>query len=86
MSPIIERIARALCCPERECEKLQSDGTCKRNYTFLGEARASVAAMRDPTKAMLEAGNAAVRGATVHEAMERGDLLAWQAMIDAALK
>jgi hypothetical protein len=50
-------------------------------YLYLKLARAAIAAMREPTEAMLKAGTLA------YETPGKGFLIgAWQAMIDAAMK
>ena len=84
MSEMVERVARALC--DRDPDGTQggpmSSGIWldegEANWTaFTDKARAAIAAMREPTAAMLEAAGGERPRETAY---------AWQAMLDAALK
>jgi hypothetical protein len=70
---MVERVARAMCVAhgiEPEAASLGKDGHIRRSWeSRLGEARAAIQEMREPTEVMLQEGNS----------------LLWQAMIDAAL-
>ncbi len=52
---------------------------------FISEARTAVAAMREPTEAMLDAGGSALSGMTFNDYPRKQDAALWQAMIDAVL-
>jgi hypothetical protein len=73
MSAMIERVARAL------LEHQINTGQCDPDIqwqSFIGEARAAIASMREPTEAMIEAAwNAPGDQPQSH----------WRAMLDAAI-
>ena len=69
MSSIVKRVAQAL---QQEMETAPFDETA------IALARAAIAAMREPTEEMLNAGHEARAKATVNGI--------WHAMIDAALE
>lgn len=81
MSEIIERAARAM--HDYNCLAVPSLGawdTLPEDYReqYLGRARAAIAAMREPTEAMADAGR--------WDAEDDGPFPCWRAMIDEALK
>ena len=60
MSEMIERVARAICCPGRECAAACEAPLMYCQITHnMPSARAAIAAMREPTEAMFDAGGAA---------------------------
>jgi hypothetical protein len=88
---MIERVAKALCAQAVANDR--DDGgklglvewdLCEEGgrMDYRSEARAAIAAMRKPTDAMVEAGQATE---CEHGEMNCGAAAAWQAMIDAAL-
>jgi hypothetical protein len=78
MPGMVERVARAICCPIG-CVAGPRRGPCV-SKTALPSARAAIEAMREPTPEMVEA---AYEAFTFPETdLERG----YTAMIDAALK
>jgi hypothetical protein len=81
-SEMVERVVRALTA-EFEPYRVFDEGEAERL------ARAAIAAMREPTEAMVSAGSEAVNGCYSLEPGEGFDEppapAAWQAMIDAAL-
>jgi hypothetical protein len=88
MSEMVERICRAKAAKHyaKRFGKPETDPHVLANVEgnwniFAGEVRETIAAMREPTRAMLKAEN-------VHPSchMCGGHLEGWQAMIDAALK
>ena len=91
MTPVgdlIERVARAICAvakgPEYadvECYGETGERWRPWWHVFIPEARAAIAAMREPTEAMVTAG---APFAMMAEGDEAG--LCYQAMIDKALK
>ena len=78
VTEMVERVARAICCADRN----QPDGSCELAWVgFVDDARAAIAAMREPNDEMMEAGE--------HVLLERSDRApapVWEVMIDAALK
>ena len=77
---VVERVARAICramwgddCPLMTAAAFEEEHWSQ----TLADARAAIAAMREPTEAMCEAGK---RGGTVGAAAA-----SWRAMVDAAL-
>ena len=68
---MIERVARAMCAQNGNHESAW--------WEFESNARAAIAAMRDPTEQMATAGLHAVRNEEIIDDV-------WQAMIDAALE
>ena len=83
----VERVARAICramwgddCPLMTAAAFEEEHWSQ----TLAEARAAIAAMREPTEAMLGAGQRPPR-APFRYVAEESLLLRWQAMIDAAL-
>jgi hypothetical protein len=68
MSEMVERVARALA----DCALEPFDAISRQK--FMGDARAAIEAMREPTEAMLERGD--------HGTSAAG----WASMIDEALK
>lgn len=87
MSEMVERVARAIC--DSADADQSTECTC-RPATCLARgpnrvARAGIEAMREPSRAMWAAGGTAIVGKTaVHH--DTVLTLAWQAMIDAALR
>ena len=73
---MIERVARALCRHEGLPENTRLDGR-PMWADFVPEARAAIAAMREPTKAMIAAG-------LRYDILSGADRM-WPDMIDAAL-
>lgn len=72
---MVERVAKAIA----HAVWRQSDsGTPPKWSEWRDEARAAIEAMREPTKAMVEAGTVALH-------FRPAGLVAWGAMIDAAL-
>lgn len=75
---MVERVARAICragiCGPRD----HIEAEVNRNWRkFVLEARAAIAAMREPTEAMLDAGNSDGHDPDLHQTYKN--------MIDAAL-
>jgi hypothetical protein len=73
MSEMVERVARAIC----DSDQLTPYDTLDEGWRniYRREAWVALTALREPTEAMLEAGS------------HKGDpLIAWQAMVDEALK
>ena len=86
MSAMIERVARAICCPEGCNGDTGSGRPCdieREDKTSMQQARAAIKAMREPNKEMM----AAVDCAGTKEIWwnERAWLAGYHAMIDAAL-
>lgn len=86
---MIERVARAICCPEGCRGDTGSGKPCDigaEDATAMVQARAAIEAMRMPTANMVLAVTKEEkrRGFFSHEAMDADD--AWPIMIDAALK
>lgn len=81
MSEMIERVARAICragiCGPRDHLNEQEDRNWRK---FELEARAAIAAMREPTEAMITAADVEVHSDFLPPHMT------WERMIDAALK
>jgi len=82
MSEMIERMAQALWAARDKPEPYATHADVLRR-----EARAVVAAMREPTAAMIQAGGNAVyaEGGPATAASDDQAAAAWRAMIDAAL-
>ena len=89
MSGMVERVAIAICRQETEMyardhgvdiSTLPDPAQTGKTKSYEGAARAVIAAMREPTEAMIYAGNAAP-GDGEYEAS-----VIWCEMIDAALK
>lgn len=74
MSEMIERVAKAICCPNGCLATLDCSIPNKRD---MEKAKAAIEAMREPTEAMLDAG-AYDLDMTLEQQLER--------MIEAALK
>jgi hypothetical protein len=78
---LVERVARAICTAngvDPDIEHADKFGEILVNWmNFEPQARAAIAAMREPTEAMIKAG-------TAHGGQTNTDVI-WQAMIDAAL-
>ena len=49
MSEVVERVARAICCPNRACRV-----GCEVAKDYEPQARAAIEALREPTGAMLK--------------------------------
>lgn len=79
MNPMVERVARVICAQWGERDKAFID---KRWHLQIPVAQAVIAAMREPTEAMLDAGDIEIRGSHNNVC----GLSVWQLMIDAALK
>ena len=89
MSEIIERVAKAMCKTQfgdievhgegRCCQTGGIDGCCV--VELMGEARAAIEAMREPTRAMLHAST--MQAPTWDDEVS---LRKWQVMIDEAVK
>lgn len=83
MSEMVEKVARAICCP-RGCDYADYDGKgiCALDQlkNYEDRARAAIAAMREPTDAMIYAAYRSLRddGLVASEV--------WPAMIDECLK
>jgi hypothetical protein len=85
MSEMIEKVAKAMWDARRGHAnnsgvflEFWGDGSIPKKNGILDEARAAIAAMREPTEMMLWAGNEQLDCA--------GELRCWQAMIDEALR
>ncbi len=86
MSEMLERVARAICCPEGCSGDTGSGKPCdiaREDRTSMEQARSAIEAMRQPTEEMM----AAVDCAGVKETWLSGRawLSGYTAMIDAAL-
>lgn len=68
---MVERVARAICCHGYGC--IDPD-KCRAMGNYEEDARAAIAAMREPSEGMLEAAR-----------NHHSDFAIWQAMIDQAL-
>ena len=73
MSQMVDRVARALCEDDYQGTWLYIDNIAQEGYRK--QARAALAAMREPTEAMINSTWAS-----------SGDIRAWRAFIDEALK
>lgn len=80
---MIERVARALCRLDGHPENAKMDGK-PLWQDYVAEARAAIAAMRDPTETMLDGGLRAPNYLE-DQASKRGCANIYRAMIDAAL-
>lgn len=86
---MVERVARVICgaTADRMC-----CGKCTKCTALLAEARAVIAALREPTGAMKDAGAASYGihtpaiGSLPLEVIDGQPTKAWTAMIDEALK
>ena len=82
---MVERVAKAIersnCDSDSECESLWADRIVRHNRII--EARAAIAAMREPTVAMTEA--AAQTLFRENKGIEYAPAIGWRAMMDAAL-
>lgn len=83
---LVERIARAICLangenPDEICEDWMKEFSGWRGY--VEEARAAIAAMREPTGAMIREG---IINIDCQEVLTPAPGPIWQAMIDEALK
>jgi len=80
MSAMVDRVARAIGVREAEIMLGAPPGVCADTREL---ARAAIAAMREPTDAMVDA---AVEFTSDAPTGRRQSVRVWQAMIDAALK
>ena len=86
---MIERVARAIAAVHiaevkgTDCEPVVAERVESRWMSYREEARAAIAAMREPTEAMVDAGYAC-DGTTTYDATAFCETH-WRAMIDAAL-
>lgn len=79
MSEMVERVARALYAVNTGGAASWEDEAPEFQQWVCEQARAAIAAMREPTEAMVEEGASEIRAAG-------GPEFVWRAMIDAALK
>ena len=95
MSEIVKIVAKALCC-RHGCEAagatydpIRGSVSICQAHTYQDDARAAIAAMREPTELSLRAAGEAFLDATIaHEAGDKPNtpfVRFWRAMIDAAL-
>ena len=82
MSEMIERVAKAIALDD--CQTWNELDAVNRGM-FLSFARAAIAAMREPTEAMLEAGTITVSKTGVISISTQDAARIWRAMVDAAL-
>ena len=86
---VVERVARAICramwgddCPLMTAAAFEEEHWSQ----TLAEARAAIAAMREPTEAMVAAAtHGPPSGPVLHPASVRAPRAVWRAMVDAAL-
>ena len=79
MNDMLKRVARVL------CDRIKHDGYIW--YDYIPDARAVIAAMRDCTPEMLDAGSAAHPAGGYKRETLLNDIIEceWRAMVDAAL-
>lgn len=75
---MVEKVARAM------REELDIDWPYRGHESLIDVARAAIAAMRDPSESMVEAGGSAKYSAR-RDGVDRRTPAIWQAMIDVAL-
>lgn len=79
---MVERVARAIA----EADRTQWDHMfAPRKAMFASFARAAIAAMHDPTKAMIDSADKLDRG-TLYDPRELDPEEIWKAMIDEAMR
>ena len=87
IGPTLERVAKALCCANRGTP-IDLDAFCT---DYMDEARIAIAAMREPTEAMVDRGDEAHAncGSVGDDGWEPNNYpawICWTTMIDEALK
>ncbi len=87
MNEMVERVAEAMWLEDTQDVKWEF---AQRNYApgYRVRARAAIAAMREPTEAMVRAGDLAqteARGPKLGAQVAMASSVPWRAMIDAAL-
>lgn len=78
---MVERVARAICKLRHGPKSFESHGMMR--AACMADARAAIAAMREPTEAMCEGGAASAEFRCIH-ADDTPSV--WRGMIDAALE
>lgn len=83
MTDMIERVARAICA--HDGKPAFDDRVEREQRRFRNAAFIAIAAMREPTEAMVEAGGLEVFSCSDDDPSAEKAAAAWPAMIDAAL-
>lgn len=81
MSEMVERVARAICCPHG-CRNVDTQYAVCQAGTYRADARAAIEAMREPTEAMV---NACVEYAGAYDVQHTEARDNYRAMIAVAL-